>query len=221
MLCGSPRMAKRGARSSTMRRSCSPSSPVMSAWIGALKPSAAGFSGTSATMPSVTRMRAGDLLGRHVVDELGQLGEERGAVAVGADRRHAPRAPRSRRAPAAAPSAPRPPPRSAPVRLPRRWLALSSTTSATTPGSPSRSSRCSTGLVSASTSSAEASARSAAPRTRCQASTTSTTSEQRRRALRSAARAGPDRRRWRSASSSCAHWPSRSSSAGTCTWSAL
>ena len=63
------------------------------------------------------------------------------------------------------------------ARLPSFWLALSSTTSATMPGSGSRSSRFSTGLASASTRSAEASARSHAPRTRCQASSAKTTTK--------------------------------------------
>ena len=130
-----PRMAKRGARSSTMRRSCSPSSPVIE------------------RMDRRVEAERGGIL-RHVGDDA--VGDE------DARRRSAPAARRrsawSARRRAAVPS---PSGRSAActsrtskspsacsrsfsaataasvcsVRLPSRWLALSSTTSATTPGS--------------------------------------------------------------------------------------
>ena len=53
MSSGLPTMPKRGAFSKRMRRSFSPSSPVISACSGALKPAVAG---TSWTWPSVTMM---------------------------------------------------------------------------------------------------------------------------------------------------------------------
>ena len=135
MLCGSSRMAKRGARSSTMRRSCSSSSPVISACSGALKPSAAAFSGTSATMPSVTKIAPAICSGGTSSTSL--VSSEKSAVPSPSGRSAA-RTSRSSKPPSACePLLQRGDRRlaSAPVRSPRLWLALSSTTSATMPGS--------------------------------------------------------------------------------------
>ena len=67
-----------------MRRSRSPSWPVMSACSGALKPSAAVLAGMSWTTPSVIMKTPGDLLGRHVGEAGVEAGEElRALVAAG------------------------------------------------------------------------------------------------------------------------------------------
>ena len=58
-----PTTPKRGASTSSMRRSRSPSWPVISACSGALKPSASAFAGMSWTRPSVTRIAAPILSG--------------------------------------------------------------------------------------------------------------------------------------------------------------
>ena len=104
-------------------------------------------------------------------------------------------------------------------RSPKRWLALLSMTSATTEESGSRSSRVKEGLASASKASASASARRKEPRERERIKKPATTSA----AIPAASSAG------RGSSGSKAnpypiaapYWPSRSNSAGTCTWSAL
>ena len=105
------------------------------------------------------------------------------------------------------------------ARSPKFWLGLLSTTTTATELSGSRSSRVSDGLASASTTRASASARTTAPRLRDTNSSNArmqaaTTAAQRTWAATSGAKATP---RFTFAS----YCPNRSSSAGTCTWSAL
>ena len=105
------------------------------------------------------------------------------------------------------------------ARSPKFWLGLLSTTTTATELSGSRSSRVSEGLASASTTRASASARTTAPRLRDTNSSNdrmqaAATAAQRTWVATSGAKATP---RFTFAS----YCPNRSSSAGTCTWSAL
>src|SRR5215469_11554538 len=166
MVCCWPTMPKRGAETSTTRRSRSLRAPVISVCSGAAKPSAAASPGTSCTRPSVIMKAPATRSG-------------------GTSESVAPSAWKSR-VPSVSPSAwPASTTRSSRpgmrcrlftsasraacvclVRSPKLWLGLLSTTTTATEVSGSRSSRVSDGLASASTRSRSAIARVAAPRVR-------------------------------------------------------
>ena len=162
--------------------------------------------------------RAGDAVGRHV-------GERARAPRTAACRRSRRRPGRPRRSALRGPGcgrAARPAARAASVclvRSPKFWLGLLSTTTAATEGSGSRSSRVSDGLASASTISASATSGGSAPRLRTMnnraASTTASAA-----ATQSTTAAPAAQRQCRNPTMR-SYCPSRSSSAGTCTWSAL
>ena len=147
MVCGWPTMPKRGAVMSTTRRSRSSRRPVISAWSGAVKPSARD-------------------IGRHVVHAaVGDRGSRRrrGRAARRPAPRRAPRTAACRRfrrrpgpprrsalrGPGCAPSRSASAARAASVcavRSPKFWLGLLSTTIAATEVSGSRSSRVNDGI---------------------------------------------------------------------------
>ena len=167
MVCDWPTMPKRGAVTSTTRRSRSLRAPVISAWTGAVKPSAATSAGTSWTRPSVSMIAPATRSGG--TSASAALSAENSSRAVGLavgfagfDEAHVEARdaaePLGQRARAVSVCF---------VRSPKFWLGLLSTTTATTEDSGSRSSRVNDGLASASTIMASASAAhrpAAAPR---------------------------------------------------------
>ena len=151
-----PTTPKRGASTSSMRRSRSPSWPVISACSGALKPSASALAGMSWTRPSVTRIAAADAVGRHVFQRLRQRRKQQRAVGAGPDRNET-RLDVGRVSAKASSSALRAA-STCVMRAPRVWLSLRSSTTATTLFCASRCSRTSDGSASAASSNARASA---------------------------------------------------------------
>src|ERR1700722_7011740 len=166
MVCDWPTMPKRGAAIRATRRSRSSLLPVMSAWIGAAKPSAPASCGTSWTRPSVIMMTPATR----------SVGTSASVVPSAVNNRVPSVSPSAW--PASTTRTSRPgiwlsrsttPARAASVccvRSPKLWLGLLSTTTTATELKGSRSSRVSDGLASASTTSASASARIVAPRLR-------------------------------------------------------
>ena len=211
-------MPKRGALSMTMRRSRSPSWPERSTCSGA-PGGEAGAAGRHVVDLAVGQHdHRADALGRDVGEARRRAGR-RAAVpstgaaarAAGLDRAHLePRKSPSRACSAAAAAAVV---LSRPSRL---WLALLSTTSATTVDSGSRSSRSSTGLRSARNSDQRR-----RPPGRGAARAPEEAGEEEQRPQQRASAMTSQTRQERLEGERPVHWPSLSSSAGTCTWSAL
>ena len=166
MVCVCPTMPKRGAVTSTTRRSRSFLCPVISPCTGAAKPSAAASLGTSCTRPSVMKITpATRSCGTSESAEDSAVNSRVPSVSPSAwpasTKRTSMPGMRPRRSASAA--------RAASVcfsRSPNSWLGLLSTTTTATEVSGSRSSRVSDGLASASTNSASAMVRTKAPRVR-------------------------------------------------------
>src|SRR5262249_12115352 len=170
MVCVCPTMPKRGAVTSTTRRSRSSLCPVISPCTGAAKPSAATSPGTSGTRPSVMKMAPATR----------SWGTSESAEDSAVNKRVPSVSPSAGRASTSRPSMPAMRPsrsasaaRTASVcckRSPNSWLGLLSMTTAATEVSGSRSSRVIDGLASASTNSASASVRTKAARVRANTS---------------------------------------------------
>ena len=86
MSCALPTMPKRGALRTCSRRSNSPGLPVSSACTGASKPSAGGGGGHVVHLAVGDHDDAGEPVGRHVGQRLGEIGEQHGAVALAVGR---------------------------------------------------------------------------------------------------------------------------------------
>ena len=219
MVCGCPTMPKRGAADIAMRRSRSSLRPVISACTGAWNPSIAALAGMSCTRPSVIR----------------NAPATRSTGTSDSAEDSAP----NNLVPSVSPSAwPASTTRtSSPliclrlstsaslafsvslVRSPNFWLGLLSTTTTATEDSGSRSSRVNEGLASASRISASAVTRIAAPRARPSSSSAAITTM-----AASASHSTREGTRGVNAMPYCIlrpYCPSRSISAGACTWSAL
>src|ERR1700724_589824 len=166
MVCVWPTMPKRGAAEIAIRRSRSFLAPVISACTGAWNPTAAAFGGMSCTRPSVIRKApatrsigtsesADDSAPNNLVPSVSPS-----ACPASTTRPSSPliffKASTSASCACAVSR----------VRLPKFWLGLLPTTTATTEDSGSRSSRVKDGLTSASRISASAATRTAAPRER-------------------------------------------------------
>ena len=218
MVCGWPTMPKRGAAEIAMRRSRSSLRPVTSACTGAWNRALPALAGISCTRPSVIRKApatrstgtsdsAEDSAPNSLVPSVSPS-----ACPASTTRTSSPliffkrvdeRFLRLRR--------------SRWVRLPKFWLGLLSTTTAATEDSGSRSSRVKDGLASASSTSASAATRTAAPRERPSSSSAEITT-----IAASAIHSTIVGTRGVNAIPYCMDYcPSRSISAGTCTWSAL
>src|SRR6266567_1539547 len=156
MVCVCPTMPKRGAVTSTTRRSRSSLWPVISPCTGAAKPSAATSPGTSCTRPSVMKMApATRSWGTSESAEDSAVNNRVPSVSPSAW----PASTKRTSMPAMRPSRSASAARTASVcckRSPNSWLGLLSMTTAATEVSGSRSSRVIDGLASASTNSASA-----------------------------------------------------------------
>ena len=155
-----PTTPKRGASTSSMRRSRSPSWPVISACSGALKPNASALAGMSCTRPSVTRIAAPILSG--ATSFSASASAENSSVPSAPVPTETKRGSMSGVFAKASSSALRAA-STCVMRAPRVWLSLRSSTTATTLFCASRCSRTSDGSASAASSSARASARHPAP----------------------------------------------------------
>ena len=166
MVCSLPTIPKRGASMSSMRRSRSPAWPVTKTCRGALKPRLAAEAGMSCTTPSVTRMAAPT-----------RSGGTSASAALSDENSRVPSLPVSVAPPSMKRVSTSPRPSSAfsmstralsvcALRSPMLWLALRSSTTATTSLRGLRSSRTSEGSVSAASTSARPTALSHAPRRR-------------------------------------------------------
>src|SRR5580704_4905165 len=166
IVCDWPTMPKRGAAIKATRRSRSSLLPVMSAWIGAAKPSAPASCGTSWTRPSVIMMTpatrsvgtSASVVPSAVNNRVPSVSPSDWPASMTRTSRPGIWLSRSTTAVRAASVCC--------VRSPKFWLGLLSTTTTATEESGSRSSRVSDGLASASTTSPSASARIVAPRLR-------------------------------------------------------
>ena len=161
-----PTMPKRGAAEIAMRRSRSSLWPVISACTGAWKPSAAALAGMSCTRPSVI-MKAPATRSTGTSDSAEDSAPNSCVPSVSPSawpasttRTSSPLIFFSSLTSASCASA------VSLVRWPKFWLGLLSTTTTATDDSGSRSSRVNDGLASASTISASAATRTAAPRER-------------------------------------------------------
>src|SRR5216684_1287586 len=169
-----PTMPKRGAETSTTRRSRSSGWPVIRACTGAENPNAAASAGTSCTRPSVTRMAPAVRSGGTSASAAPNAANNRvpsvspSASAASTTRVSSPGMRASRCASAA---------RTASVctsRSPKPWLGLLSMITTATEDSGWRSSRVKEGLASASASNARPAMRSGAPRLRMNSSSPAT-----------------------------------------------
>ena len=176
MVCVCPTMPKRGAVTSTTRRSRSSLWPVMRPCTGAVKPSAATSPGTSCTRPSVIKIApATRSCGTSESAEESAVNNRVPSVSPSA----CPASTKRTSKPGIWPSRSASAARAASVccrRSPKSWLGLLSMTTAATEVSGSRSSRVIEGLASASTNSASAMARTNAARARAKTSRSESTS---------------------------------------------
>ena len=220
MVCGWPTMPKRGAVTSTTRRSRSLRRAGDQRMHRRGEAERRGLGRHVVDAAVGEHDRAGDAVGRHVGERGAERREQPRAVGLavglaGFDDAHL----EARDAAEPLGQQRRARPRSACARSPKFWLGLLSTTTATTEDSGSRSSRVSDGLASASTISASASARTSAPRLRATSSSAASTTAS---ADRRPQHVGRNQRREGDAETQMrSYCPSRSSSAGMCTWSAL
>ena len=219
MVCTCPTMPKRGAAAIAMRRSRSSLRPVIRACTGAWNPIAAALAGMSCTRPSVIRKApatrstgtsdsADDSAPNSCVPSVSPS-----AWPASTTRTSTPLIfLRLSTSASRAFSVSR-------VRSPKFWLGLLSITTAATDDSGSRSSRVNDGLASASRISASAATRTAAPRARpSNSSAAITTMAASAIQSTSVGTSGVNAMPYCMMRSYC---PSRSISAGACTWSAL
>src|SRR6266481_492062 len=166
MVCTCPTIPKRGAADIAMRRSRSSLRPVINACTGAWNPTAPALAGMSCTRPSVIRKApatrstgtsdsADDSAPNNLVPSVSPS-----AWPASTTRTSSPLIFFKASTSASCASA------VSLVRLPKFWLGLLSTTTATTEDNGSRSSRVKEGLASAKAISANAATRTAAPRER-------------------------------------------------------